>query len=73
MQGPAGLAAWIAEVNAMGALADDDSGNQRLQVQGLMIEDPRGLRVGGVVELKASIEDEVVDDVTAHPTTDSIG
>lgn len=52
---------------------DSGAGVELLEVEGLIIEELLGFRVGGDEDLEAAVEEEAVDNVGAHAASDGVG
>ena len=51
---------------------DERAGEERLQVEGRVVQDPAGLRVGGEKDLEAAVEAEAVHEVRADAPADAV-
>lgn len=52
---------------------DSGAGVELLEVEGLIIEELLGFRVGGDEDLEAAVEEEAVDNVGADASSDGVG
>ena len=68
-----GSAPRVGEDGVVAVRGDDEAGVERHQLECLEVDEPGQRRVGGVEELEAAVEEELVDRVRADPTAHAVG
>ena len=68
-----GSAPRVGEDGVVAVRGDDEAGIEGHQVERLKVDEPAQRRVGGVEQLEAAVEEELVDRVGADPTAHAVG